>query len=107
MANTRLGKSTISSMFQNCSNLINLNIENTTSGIVASCLNAFRNCQNLIDLNIPANLKVVNMADYMFQNCVNLINLSMPLFNTNISSGNNFNSMFQNCYNLTNLYIPN
>ena len=62
------------SMFNNCFNLINLDISNFNTKNVNNMSLMFSNCYNLINLDIN-NFNTENVKDmsYMFNNCSNLI----------------------------------
>jgi hypothetical protein len=65
--------------FQNCLNLISVNIPNIVTSIGTS---AFMGCKNIKILNIPSSLQIIQ--DYTFRGCEQLINLIIPATITSI-----------------------
>jgi surface protein len=93
-------------MFNNCSNLTNLNISNFNTKNVANMSHMFSKCSNLTNLDLSNfNTENVNNMSNMFNNCSNLINTVI----SNIYSDNHYNlsELYNNSSNLTYLYISN
>lgn len=82
--------------FDNCSELITLNIHNSVNSIGDR---AFARCVGLISVNIPNS--VVSVGDGAFDNCRSLLNVIIPDSVTTIGD-----RAFYNCKTLTSMDIP-
>ena len=93
-------------MFNNCNNLINLNISSFNTENVTDMNSMFRYCENLINLDISSfNTENVTDMNDMFRSCENLINLDISSFNTENTAY--MNRMFNNCYRLSEVTFGN
>ena len=86
-------------MFKNCSSLINLNLNNFDTSQVTSMAEMFLNCRQLTDLDLSHfdTSKVQSMRS-MFYNCSSLASLDVSHFDT--SQVTRIYQMFLNCSNL-------
>lgn len=96
----------MNAMFYNCSSLESLNLGNFTTDLVTNMSAMFENCKSLKVLSISSfnTTNVTNMVG-MFHNCNNLVNLDLSNFDT--SSVTNMGSMFEECSKLENLDLSN
>jgi len=97
---------TMYQMFQNCNNLISLDLSNFDTSKVTNMQGMFASCNKLtsLDLSNFDTSKVTNM-DYMFNTCNNLISLDLSNFDT--SNVTTMSYMFNNCNSLTSLDVSN
>lgn len=107
-----------SAMFQNCTNLENINIPSKLTDIPSNCFqdcsklnnivlpdsletigsNAFRGCSSLTAINFPEKLTAI--PDYAFRDCSSLTEITLPESITSIGS-----YAFYNCASLTTVNI--
>ena len=74
----------MSSMFHNCSSLIEINVSNFNTKNVQKMENMFKGCLSLKELNLSNfNTNRLKNASYMFRQCKSLKNLNIPNFNIN------------------------
>ena len=94
----------MNSVFYNCTKIEKLDFSTWNTSNVIQMDAMFFNCASLTELNLSnfKTEKVTNMMS-MFQNCVSLTELNLSGFDT--SSVTNMKSMFQNMYKLTTLNI--
>lgn len=92
----------MSSMFQECGRLTNIDVSVFDTSQVTDMNNMFYMCESLetLDLNNFKNDKVTNTS-YMFKNCFALTNLNLGNFN--IGKIDDIKFMFDECYNLMNI----
>jgi len=83
--------------FENCSNLVSVEIPDKVTSIGAY---AFSGCSSLTDLNIPDGVNVISWS--LFENCINLTNITIPDNVTKIEA-----YAFDGCRNLESINIPN
>lgn len=93
-------------MFNDCSNLIDLDLSGFDTSKVISMSYMFYNCSSLASLNL-SNLDNSNVVDmsYMFYNCESLVNIDLINFNT--SNVTNMRNMFLRCSSLERLNLSN
>ena len=95
----------MSSMFENCQKLNELNLSSFNTRNVQDMSYLFKNCKYLKNLTLGNNLntgKVKYMKETFYQ-CENLISLDLRIFNTeNVIT---MNRMFLNCFQLNYLDI--
>lgn len=93
-------------MFQNCQQLLTLDLSNFITFNLVGMGQMFYNCINLQALNVNGfnTLNVDNMYA-MFYNCKNLIELNLSDFN--VRNVSNMNVMFGSCNNLNRIYTSN
>ena len=96
----------MSSMFEECNNLTNLDLSNFNTSQVTNMSDMFLNCYSLINLDLSNfnTSQVTNMSD-MFLNCYSLINLDVSHFDT--SQVTDMSYIFGRCSSLTNLDLSN
>ena len=94
----------MSSMFENCSGLTNLNVSSFDTSKVTNMSSMFENCSGLTSLDL-SNFDTSNVTymRYMFQNCSGLTSLDLSNFNT--SKVKNMSFMFYDCSGLTSLDV--
>ena len=94
-------------MFAGCINLTTVhNMENWDTSNVTIMAGMFQNCKNLISLDLSNfNTNNVTSMSNMFCGCNNLITLDLSSFNT--SNVTNMREMFYDCTKLTALNISN
>ena len=93
-------------MFQNCTNLTNLNLSNFNTSKVTDMGYMFNDCSSLTTLDLSGfNTSNVTDMEYMFYKCASLTSLNLSKFKTeNVTKMNN---MFKNCSSLTYLNVDN
>ena len=93
-------------MFNKCTSLTSLNLNNFDTSNVTNMLQMFFGCSNLtsLDLSIFDTSNVTNMG-YMFYNCINLETLNVSGWK--IDKISNYSSMFKNCSKLSKLILGN
>ena len=91
-------------MFNNCEKLTILDVSNFETSNVKTMSNMFGNCRSLQNLELKKwNTEKVTSMTSMFENCSNLIQLNLNSFNTgNVGS---MRYMFNNCTNLERIEI--
>ena len=96
----------MSTMFQECSKLNNLNVKNFKTNKVTDMSYMFNECSNLNNLDV-SNFNTENVTNMkaMFQECSKLNNLDVSNFKTNKVTDMSF--MFNKCSNLNNLDVSN
>ena len=96
----------MSELFRRCSNLTKVNLDLINTQNVTNFYEMFYECSKLTDLNI-SNFKTHNAKNMesMFYYCYGLKDLDLSNFDT--SNVTNMRRMFGNCWNLTNLDISN
>ena len=96
----------MSSMFQGCSTLTNLDLSNFSTGNVETMTSMFSNCTDLSNLDISkfTTNSATDLAG-MFNNCRNLRKLDLSKFNT--SNVEDMSSMFDNCKSLQRVDMNN
>ena len=97
---------TMSSMFNGCSNLTSVDLSNSNTTNVTSMSYMFTSCSALTSLNLSNfdTSNVTNMRN-MFQGCKSLTSLDLSSFDT--SKVTNMYAMFQECGKLTSLDLSN
>ena len=94
----------MSSMFNNCWALTNLDLSSLNTVNVADMSFMVLNCYNLTDLNVSGfNTSNVTNMSHMFAACPQLTNLDVSGFNT--EKVTNMDSMFEGCAGLTSLDV--
>ena len=96
----------MSSMFNSCRNLTELNLSNFNTTNVTDMSSMFNSCRNLTSLDLSKfnTTNVTNMS-HMFSECTVLASLDFSKFNTeNVTE---MISMFYSCGNLTSLDLSN
>ena len=90
------------SMFQNCSNLKNLDLSTINTSNVTTMYNMFKNCSSLTELDLSKfdTNNVTSMVE-MFNGCSKLTNLNVGGWNT--SKVTSMTNMFASCSSLTEL----
>lgn len=91
------GKSYYCNGFEDCSNLVTINLPNTIQYLNTS---AFEDCSSLKNINLQ-DTKVGSISNYAFRRCSSLENLILPNTVTSIGS-----SAFSGCTSLKKLIIP-
>ena len=96
----------MSGMFWQCRGLTNLDVSNWDTSKVTDMSVMFNECVNLTNLDVSHfnTSQVTNMSG-MFVHCDNLSSLDVSHFDT--SRVTNMSGMFDNCENLTNLDVSN
>ncbi len=93
-------------MFDNCSNLTELNASNFDTSKVTDMSWMFFNCHSLTSLDLSSfNTSKVTDMTRMFYNCMNLTSLDVGNFDT--TNVTNMSYMFYGCSNLTDLNVSN
>ena len=96
----------ISKMFQNCENLVEINFTNFSSNNITRMESTFLNCTSLRSVDFTnfdsSYIKTMNSA---FENCISLTELNLSSFKT--TNLETMNSMFKNCRNLSLLNLSN
>ena len=93
-------------MFNNCNQLIYLNISSFDTSSVTIMENMFTGCQKLESLNISNfNTSSVKTMSNMFKDCSKLTMLDLNNFQT--SSLTDMNNMFNGCSSIISLYLKN
>ena len=91
---------TAEAMFENCRNLISVNLEGLDFQNAISVKNMFRNCNSLTSLDLGAfNTKKVESFESMFEGCEKISSISFNKVITNQSKS--FKNMFKGCKDLT------
>lgn len=90
--------SNMSYMFQGCSNLTTLNISDWSMYRVTNTSSMFSGCSSLASFNIPTEMKAI--GDNAFEGCTKLT--SVTVYGSSCSLGNN---AFSGCEKLTNIYV--
>lgn len=89
-------------MFNDCSNLVTINLNGFNTANVTDMGGMFRGCSSLTDLDLSSfDTHNVKKMEQMFISCSNLNNLNLSSFNT--ANVTDMNSMFMECSNLTDL----
>ena len=93
-------------MFQDCKNILEIDLSNFDSSSVIDMKYMFDNCQSLTSINFK-NFKTskVNALSCLFRNCKSLISLNLSGFKTINNEGTN--QMFLGCESLTSLNLSN
>ena len=93
-------------MFNDCKNLIDINLNNLDTSKVTNMSNMFYGCYGLeiIDLSSIDTSNVTNMSA-MFGTCINLKDIITD--NIDTSKVTNMSGMFGHCYSLTSLSLTN
>ena len=96
----------MNSMFEGCSGLTDLDVSNFDTSNVTGMRSMFDGCGGLTLLNVSNfdTTKVVSMSS-MFHNCISLTSLDVSNFDT--TDVTNMSSMFHNCSSLTSLDVSN
>lgn len=96
----------MSSMFQKCTSLVDLNLSSFKTSNVTNMSNMFNECSNLKNLNLSNfdTSKVLYM-NHMFNVCNSLTSLNLNNFNT--SQVTTMQAMFGACRSLTSLNLNN
>jgi hypothetical protein len=95
----------LSSLFQNCSNLININLSSFPMENVYDTSNMFLGCVMLEKIDLSnLNTKVSNTSN-MFSGCTNLKNINLSNFTKNIIVESQ--NMFLNCKSLKDINFTN
>ena len=91
-------------MFAGCSNLVSLDVSGFKTDNVTSMGGVFKDCSSLTSLEVGG-FKTDNVTymSLMFENCSNLVSLDVSRFNTDKVT--NMDGMFRNCSNLTSLEV--
>ncbi|GCF92731.1 hypothetical protein NRIC_06220 [Enterococcus florum] len=93
-------------MFQDCRNLISLDVSNWNTENVTNMSDMFYDCRNLNSLDVSNwNTENVTSMSSMFCGCEKLISLDISNWNT--ENVTRMNAMFYNCSNLNSLDISN
>ena len=91
-------------LFQDCSDITEIDLSNFDSSHVTSMFRMFDNCSSLTSLNISnLNTSKVNRMQYMFCGCSSLNYLDLSNFDT--SNVESMESLFNNCLSLVSLDI--
>ena len=91
-------------MFNNCTNLTNLNLSNFNTQNVTDMGCMFYECSSLTSLDLSSfNTQNVTDISYMFYGCRRLQSLDLSKFNT--QKVNNMQAMFQACYLLDDIKL--
>ena len=89
----------ISSMFKDCGNLININLNKLKTDKIKNMDYTFLNCIHLKNANFSLfNSEKIETMDNAFGNCKNLVSLNLSSFKTN--NLKSMKSMFKNCINI-------
>ena len=93
-------------MFENCSNIIMIDLSLFNTNIVCDMNHMFAGCENLIKIDLT-NFTTKNVVDmkYMFYKCSKLKSIDLSNFNTKYVTS--MNSMFSECINLKTADISN
>ena len=88
-------------MFNGCTSLEFLNLENFETPNIKTFSSMFSNCYSLTSLNFP-NLKTTETYSIqnMFFNCSTLTSLYLPFLETNKIVDENIEGAFENCHKL-------
>ena len=93
-----------SHMFNECNNLINIDLSSFNTEYVTDMSYMFAYCYKLKNINLSSlNTKNVTDMSYMFAYCHNLSNIDLSNFDT--KNVNNMYSMFSYCYILKNINL--
>ena len=93
-------------MFNDCSNIIEINLTKFDTSSVTIMSRMFSNCISLISLDISnLNTNNVQSMDYLFYKCNKLTSINLNSFNT--AKVKTFRSMFENCYSLESIDLSN
>jgi surface protein len=93
-------------MFYNCSSLTSLDVSNFNTKNVTSMYEMFYNCSSLTSLDVSNfNTQNVTYMRSMFHNCSSLTSLDVSKFNT--QNVTDMSYMFYNCSSLTSLDVSN
>ncbi len=93
----------LSSMFYNCNNIININFIKINTNNVTNMRWMFYFCYNLSKLDLSLfNTKNVNNMSCMFAGCESLSELDLSSFNTN--NVTDMSGMFSDCENISKLF---
>ena len=97
-----IGNNSTKEMFQNCSKLKNINLNNFDTSNITDMSGMFYNCNLLSNLNV-SNFNTSNVIDMasMFYGCTSLTALDLSNFNT--SNVTSMTGMFYSCNNLSTL----
>ena len=99
-------KPKLEKIFQNISDLIEIDLSNIDTSDLISMERMFINCHHLQYINFTGvDTSLVTNMESMFENCYNLESLNLISFDT--TKVNNMNSMFKECYLLTSLNLTN
>ena len=92
----------MSSMFERCESLTNLDVSNFNTTKVTNMASMFERCKSLTTLDV-SNFNTANVTSMfcMFATCSNLSSLNLS--NWDVSNVQNMNMMFLNCISLTSL----
>ena len=93
-------------MFQNLTNIIEIDFSNFNSSIVTETALMFKGCSSLTSINFK-NFKTFNNINMyaMFESCISLTSIDLSNFDT--SSVTNMEKMFYECKSLNNLDLSN
>ena len=93
----------MASMFQNCGNLINLDVNNFDTRNVTNMVGMFWECKALTNIEIGEEFNTENVTDMegMFYDCKNLTSINLTNFNT--AKVTSMKDMFKYCGKLTSL----
>ena len=94
----------MSSMFNDCNSLSNIDIKSLDTSSVQTMWNMFYGCVSLRSLDLSSfNTSNVTNMEYMFEDCYGLETINLSSFNT--SNVENMGFMFRNCESLTSLNL--
>ena len=96
---------TMAEMFDGCSNLTNIHVDDFETSKVTDMSNMFRNCISITDpLNVSGfDTHIVTNMSGMFEGCQDLTTIDVSQFKTDKVT--DMGNMFKNCYMLTNLNV--
>lgn len=93
---------TLNSVFNDCNNLKEIDLSNTSTENITDMGYMFKSCTGLTTLNLSTfNTSLVTNVEYMFASCVNL--KSLDLSNFDMSNVTKLESMFYNCKALSSI----
>ena len=98
---------TMSQMFEECENLVDVDLSNFISSQVTSLNSAFSHCYSLENINF-ANFKSSNIITMYatFESCEELTGLDLSSFD-DTSNLKSMNSLFKNCFKLSFINLKN
>ena len=89
----------MSGLFKDCSSLKTLNLSNFNTIGVMDMSSIFQGCTNLEEINFNFNTINTQNMNYMFAQCSSMTSLNLTSFNS--AKCNAFKDMFLDCQNLT------
>ena len=108
ISNGIIATSDLSYMFQGCSDLVSISLENIDTLLVTDMSGMFYNCSSLKNIDsFVKNINVTNVSkmDYFFGGCSNLENVNLGNWNLNLIVS--MSHFFDNCKNLNSVILPN